>query len=269
MKIVIFGSGGVGGYFGGRLAQSWQDVTLLARGAHLDAIREKGLRVDSVDGDFIVYPAKATDDPASIGEADLILLAVKAWQLNNALPQSKPLIGERTMILPLMNGMEHMELLFSTFGEKHILGGLSRISTYIEAPGHIRHVGIAPYLAFGEWNQPKAGEFKISSNCSNRSKVSLLIIDPIFRLRCGKSSSSFPPPAGLAHIRACPSVFAPMLRLAPYCKTRSTKPLLLPAHRVSILPDLHRNDHAAHRNYRPACHPVHAKRHDGGPSFRT
>lgn len=156
MKIAIFGSGGVGGYFGGRLAQSGQDVTFTARGAHLDAIRENGLRVDSVDGDFIVKPAKATNDPASLGAAGLILLAVKAGQLEYAIQQMKPSVGENTLILPLMNGMEHMEKLLSVFSGKHILGGLCRISAFIEAPGYIRHVGVAPYLAFGEWDNTKS-----------------------------------------------------------------------------------------------------------------
>ncbi len=84
MKIVIFGTGGVGGYFGGRLAHAGQDVTFIARGPHLQAIQKDGLRVDSIGGDFILQPAKATDDPNSIGSADLILLAVKAWQLEDA-----------------------------------------------------------------------------------------------------------------------------------------------------------------------------------------
>ena len=156
MKIVIFGTGGVGGYFGGRLAQQGQDVTFIARGMHLDVIRENGLRVDSLDGDFSIRPAKATDNLASIGAADLILLAVKAWQLDDAIQQMKPSVGENTTILPLMNGMEHMEKLLSSFNEKHILGGLCRISAFIEAPGHIRHVGVAPYLAFGEWVNTKS-----------------------------------------------------------------------------------------------------------------
>ena len=156
MKIVIFGTGGVGGYFGGRLAQQGQDVTFIARGMHLDVIRENGLRVDSLDGDFSIRPAKATNNLASIGAADLILLAVKAWQLDDAIQQMKPSVGENTTILPLMNGMEHMEKLLSSFNEKHILGGLCRISAFIEAPGHIRHVGVAPYLAFGEWVNTKS-----------------------------------------------------------------------------------------------------------------
>lgn len=161
MKIIIFGSGGVGGYFGGRLAQSGQNVTFIARGAHLDAIRQKGLRVDSVNGDFTIQPAQATDDPASPGKADLVLLCVKAWQLDEAVSQIKRLIGARTLILPLMNGMEHMDTLLETFGAENVLGGLCRISAFIEAPGHIRHVGIQPYIAYGEWDDSKSERIQI------------------------------------------------------------------------------------------------------------
>jgi 2-dehydropantoate 2-reductase len=156
MKIVIFGTGGVGGYFGGRLAQSGQNVTFIARGTHLDAIREKGLRVDSVNGNFTIQPAQATDSPESIGAADLILLCVKGWHLNNAVMQMKSMMGGETVILPLMNGMEHMDVLLETFGAKHVLGGLCRISAFIEVPGHIRHVGIQPYMAYGEWDKSKS-----------------------------------------------------------------------------------------------------------------
>ena len=161
MKIIIFGSGGVGGYFGGRLAQSGQNVTFIARGAHLDAIRQNGLRVDSVNGDFTIQPAQATADPASHGKADLILLCVKAWQLDEAVSQIKPLIGAETLILPLMNGMEHMDTLLETFGAENVLGGLCRISAFIEAPGHIRHVGIQPYIAYGEWDDSKSERIQI------------------------------------------------------------------------------------------------------------
>lgn len=156
MKIVIFGSGGVGGYFGGRLAFSGQDVTFIARGAHLAAIQKDGLRVDSIGGDFIVQPAKATDDPRSLGTADLILLAVKAWQLDEAIEQMKPLLGEETAIVPLLNGMEHMDQLLAAFDRKTILGGLCRISVFVAAPGHIRHVGVQPYIAFGELDNSKS-----------------------------------------------------------------------------------------------------------------
>lgn len=152
MKIVIFGTGGVGGYFGGRLAQSGQDVTFIARGAHLDVIRKNGLRVDSVNGDFTISPAQVTDSSNDIDSADLILLCIKGWQLNEAVSQMKTLIGAETIILPLLNGIEHMGTLLETFGAGHVLGGLCRISAFIEAPGHIRHAGIQPYLAYGEWD---------------------------------------------------------------------------------------------------------------------
>jgi len=156
MKIAIFGSGGVGGYFGGRLAQAGQDVTFIARGAHLAAVKESGLRVDSIGGDFVVNPAKATDSPQSIGTADLVIFATKAWQLDSAIKQMKPLVGEGTMILPLLNGMEHMDALLAAFGRENVLGGLCRISVFIAEPGHISHVGVSPFIAFGELDNSKS-----------------------------------------------------------------------------------------------------------------
>lgn len=156
MKIVIFGTGGVGGYFGGRLAQAGQNVTFIARGPHLQAIQKDGLRVDSIGGDFILQPAKATDDPNSIGRADLILLAVKAWQLEDALAQMNPLVGGQTSILPLLNGMEHMDKLLAAYNRKNVLGGLCRISVFVAAPGIIRHVGVQPYIGFGELDNAKS-----------------------------------------------------------------------------------------------------------------
>ncbi|MFN8383741.1 MAG: 2-dehydropantoate 2-reductase [Anaerolineales bacterium] len=156
MKIAIFGSGGVGGYFGGRLALARQDVTFIARGAHLAAITESGLRVDSIGGDFMVNPAKATDSPQSIGRVDLVILTTKAWQLETAIKQMKPLIGEGTMILPLLNGMEHMDTLLATFGPEHVLGGFCRISVFIASPGFIRHIGVPPFIAFGELDNSRS-----------------------------------------------------------------------------------------------------------------
>jgi len=150
MKVVIFGSGGVGGYFGGRLAYAGEHVTFIARGEHLKAIQQNGLKVSSVHGDFLIHPAQETDSTESIGYVDLIILATKAWQLDSAIEQIRSLIGEDTVILPLLNGMEHIDILVSAFGEKHILGGLCRISTFVEGAGHIRHMGIQPIISFGE-----------------------------------------------------------------------------------------------------------------------
>ena len=150
MKFAIFGTGGVGGYFGGRLAQSGRDVTFIARGAHLSAIGQTGLSVGSISGDFIVQPARVTDSPQSVGAVDVVILAVKGWQLDEALAQMRPLVGDATLILPLLNGISHIEILVNAFGRGHVLGGLCRISAFVAQAGHISHVGIDPFIAFGE-----------------------------------------------------------------------------------------------------------------------
>jgi len=156
MKFAVLGSGGVGGYFGGRLAKAGHDVTFIARGTHLAAIMESGLRVDSIGGDFVVSPAKATDSPQSVGEVDCVIVATKAWQLTEAVEQLKHLVGEHTIVLPLLNGIEHMDLLLDTFGSERILGGLCRISSFVAGSGHITHVGVRPFISFGELNHEKS-----------------------------------------------------------------------------------------------------------------
>ena len=153
MKFAIFGTGGVGGYFGGRLAQAGEDVTFIARGNHLSVIQQTGLSVDSIRGDFVVNPAKATDSTQSVGAVDVVFLAIKAWQLDDAILQMKPLIGQFTVIIPLLNGIEHMEALVNAFGREHVLGGVCRISAFIAEAGRIKHVGIDPFIAFGELNR--------------------------------------------------------------------------------------------------------------------
>ncbi|HLA96826.1 MAG TPA: 2-dehydropantoate 2-reductase [Anaerolineales bacterium] len=150
MRIAVFGAGGVGGYFGGRLAQAGQEVIFIARGAHLETMRRRGLRVDSLKGDFILPSVQATDDPAQVGEVEAVLVAVKAWQVPQAARAMPPLVGERTCVLPLENGVEAPEQLAEALGAPRVLGGLCHISSYIAAPGHIKHVGIEPHVALGE-----------------------------------------------------------------------------------------------------------------------
>ncbi len=150
MRIVVFGTGGAGGYFGGRLAQAGEDVTFIARGKHLKAIREHGLRVDSVKGDFLVQPAQATDDPAQVGVVDVVLLGVKAWQVPEAVHAMHSLIGPETFIVPLQNGVEAPSQLAEVLGAQHVLGGLAKIISIKVGPGHIHHAGAEPYVAFGE-----------------------------------------------------------------------------------------------------------------------
>ncbi len=150
MRIAVFGVGGVGGYFGGRLAFAQEDVVFIARGQHLQAIREHGLRVDSIKGAFVIQPAQATDDPASVGPVDAVLVAVKAWQVPEAAHQIRPLIGPETCVVPLENGVEAPEQLAAVLGREHVLAGLCKIVSSIAGPGHIHHSGGEPYIAFGE-----------------------------------------------------------------------------------------------------------------------
>ncbi len=150
MRIVILGTGGIGGYFGGRLAQAGEDVTFVARGEHLRAIREHGLRVESVKGDFTIRPANATDDPLSLGEADVIIVAVKTWQLAEAAEAIRRLIGPGTAVLPFQNGVEATKELAARLGADHVLTGTAKIFSFIGGPGLIRHIGGRASIAFAE-----------------------------------------------------------------------------------------------------------------------
>ena len=150
MRIAVLGAGGVGGYFGGRLAQSGVDTTFIARGATLEALRTNGLRVDSIKGDFVVNPVKATGDPSTVDKVDAVLVAVKAWQIPEAAESVRPVIGDDTIVVPLENGMEAPEQLAAVLGREHVLGGLCALVSFIVAPGHIRHAAAEPIVMFGE-----------------------------------------------------------------------------------------------------------------------
>lgn len=150
MKIAVFGTGAVGGYFGGRLAQSGEDVTFIARGKHLQAIQDNGLKIDSICGDFIVQPARTTDNPEEVGIVDMVLVGVKAWQVLDAASVMKPMVGSQTFVLPLQNGIEAPSQLASVLGREQVLGGLCGLIAYIAEPGHICHAGAEPFIRFGE-----------------------------------------------------------------------------------------------------------------------
>lgn len=150
MRIVVFGTGGVGGYFGGRLAQAGEDVTFIARGEHLRAIKANGLKVDSPGGDFVINPAKATDNVDDVGATDLVILGVKAWQVPEAARAIKPLVEPNTTVLPLQNGVDAVPQLVEALGSENVVGGLCRIVSYVVEPGHIRHAGFTPTIIIGE-----------------------------------------------------------------------------------------------------------------------
>ncbi len=158
MRVAIFGTGGVGGYFGARLAAVGVDVVFIARGAHLEAIHTKGLQLDSVLGDVLVYPAQASDSPADVGRVDVVLLGVKTWQVPEAAAAIRPLIGPATFVVPLQNGVEAPSLLAaSCLGAECVGGGLCSAFSFIAGPGHIRHLGgtTLTFIKFGELDNQK------------------------------------------------------------------------------------------------------------------
>jgi 2-dehydropantoate 2-reductase len=150
VRIAVFGTGGVGGYFGGRLAQAGEEVVFIARGPHLEAIRRDGLRVESPEGDFVVHPANATDEPRTAGSVDAVLLGVKAWQVREAARALAPLLADGGFVVPLQNGLEAADELAAELGPERVLGGVCKISSYLARPGTIRHVGVSPRVEFGE-----------------------------------------------------------------------------------------------------------------------
>ena len=150
MRIAVFGTGAVGGYFGGRLAQAGGDVVFIARGKQLQALQDQGLLVDSPKGDFVLRSVQATDDPVQVGVVDAVIVGVKAWQVTEAARACRPLIGPKTFVVPLQNGVEAPDQLAAVLGAEHVLGGLCRIVSFVVAPGHIQHAGLEPYVALGE-----------------------------------------------------------------------------------------------------------------------
>ncbi len=155
MKILIVGAGGVGGYFGGKLAQVGFDVTFLTRGKNFEAIKKNGLRVKSYQGDFKAYP-KVIDDVSNLNELpNLIILGVKSWQVVGVAEQLKPIIGKNTMVLPLQNGADNVDKLLSVLPKENVLAGLCRIVSKVESPGVINHFAYKPEIIFGEKDNTK------------------------------------------------------------------------------------------------------------------
>lgn len=152
MKIAVMGAGGVGGFYGAKLAQAGEDVTFIARGAHLDALRERGLRVEGDQAQIALASVQATDDPAQVGTAELVLFTTKAYDLEAAARQMQPMIGAETTVLPLLNGADIAERIGAVIGQQHVLGGLVQISARIAEPGLIRQMGPLNKIVFGEFS---------------------------------------------------------------------------------------------------------------------
>lgn len=150
MRIAIMGAGGLGGYFGARLAAAGNDVAFIARGAHLAAIRADGLRVESALGDLLLRDIVAVEDPATLAPADVVMIAVKLWDTEAAAEAAKPLLRAGTAVVSFQNGVSKDEVLSRILGPEAIIGGVGQIGVVIERPGVIRHTGTMAMLIFGE-----------------------------------------------------------------------------------------------------------------------
>ena len=171
MKIVIMGSGGVGGYFGARLADAGEDVSFVARGSHLEAIKSKGLQVKSELGNISIHPASASSKPGDLGTADIILFCVKAYDTESAALAIKPIVGPETGVIPFLNGIEHLKKLQRTLGEKTVLGGVANISALITSPGAIEHFGTIQTLRIGELDNRKSDRLTEFRAACEKAKI--------------------------------------------------------------------------------------------------
>jgi 2-dehydropantoate 2-reductase len=155
MNIVIYGTGGVGGYFGARLAQAGNKVTFIARGKHLEAIQKNGLQLRSPKGDYLVFPANASESISEAVDTDLILICVKSWQLEAVTKEIFQVLNEKTMVISLLNGVNNEQVLGTIIDKKHILGALCKVVSKIEDFGVINHISFEPTIVFGELDNVK------------------------------------------------------------------------------------------------------------------
>ena len=169
-RIVIVGAGGVGGPFGAALARGGHDVTFIARGPHLTAMRNDGLRIEGARGSFHMNPAPATDDPASLGIADYVIFTPKLWDVENTGEFIKPLVGPETAVIPIQNGIDAAERLAPILGEGRVMGGVAVINAVIQGPGLIRQMGSFQHFTFGELDgsvSPRAERLKALCDASD------------------------------------------------------------------------------------------------------
>lgn len=150
MRIAVIGAGGIGALYGACLARAGNDVTFVARGAHLSAMRANGLKIEGDRGEYLLHPVQATDDPASIGPVDVALFCVKLWDVESAGEQIKPLIGPDTAVITLQNGIDAADRLVTILGAGHVMAGVAIITGSITAPGVVRQFGTHNRIAFGE-----------------------------------------------------------------------------------------------------------------------
>lgn len=181
MRIVVIGTGGVGGYFGARLTEAGENVTFVARGAHLEAIKSRGLTVYSALGDMHLKDVQCTENTRDIGHADIVMIAVKLWATDEAIQTAKPLLGKNTGIISFQNGILAEESLIAAYSSQHAMGGVANIAALIEEPGVIRHNGNMASLAFGELNNTQSERAQSLLTACSRANIKAEIPDDINR----------------------------------------------------------------------------------------
>ena len=181
MKIVVMGTGGVGGYFGARLAASGADVTFIARGEHLAAMRQDGLKILSTNGDMTLKPVIATDDPASIGHSDLVMICVKLWSTEDAARAIAPLMGPNSAVVSWQNGVVAEDILIKQYGKERVIGGVSNIAALIESPGVIRHNGSMARLIFAELDGKPSKRIEAFAALCKQANIEHVVSDDITR----------------------------------------------------------------------------------------
>jgi 2-dehydropantoate 2-reductase len=162
VKIAVMGSGGVGGYFGARLVMGGGDVTFVARGSHLAAMREHGLAIEGGPDEIHLPKVNAVENPAAIGIVDLVMFAVKLWDTDTAIEQIRPIMGPDTVVISFQNGVLKDEILIRAFGPARVMGGVCYVATSIARPGIIRRTGPLERMVFGEFDgepTPRAARF--------------------------------------------------------------------------------------------------------------
>jgi 2-dehydropantoate 2-reductase len=179
MKVAIMGTGGVGGYFGGRLARAGEEVNFIARGEHLRALRSRGLEVRSAHGDFRIEPVRASDDPGDIGPVDVVLFTVKSQDTRTAAGKLKPLLKESTAVISLQNGVDNEEVLIEAIGSAHVLGGVAYIEATIEAPGVIVHKSPFARLVFGKLDGSLSARAEAFLECCKRAGLDAAVVGNI------------------------------------------------------------------------------------------
>jgi 2-dehydropantoate 2-reductase len=186
MKIAVMAAGAVGGYFGGRLAAAGHDVTFIARGAHLDAIRKNGLIVESTLGNLHLKHAKATSEPRDVGPVDIVLFAVKLWDTEIAGEAARPLVGPNTRVVTLQNGVDSVERLAPILGTDQVVGGSAYIASVIKAPGVVSHTSPFAKMICGRIDGTADAQLAAFAAAAQQAGIDIALSDAINRERWQK-----------------------------------------------------------------------------------